>query len=139
MMKLFIDDCFHAAAIHKSLISSMHGDEDVILPSEVKVKDVKVIPQSGAEEVESDGVDNSQQEKQSLISLDCDEGIPPSDTKVIPSSDVKVIPSSDVKVKAWSPQLDIPKNLRWPVLSSDAQHYTFSKNLLKIKGAKHRT
>ena len=99
MMKLFIDDCFHAAAIHKSLISSMHGDEDVILPSEVKVKDVKVIPQSGAEEVESDGVDNSQQEKQSLISLDCDEGIPPSDTKVIPSSDVKVIPSSDVKVK----------------------------------------
>ena len=138
-MKLFIDDCFHAAAIHKSLISSMHGDEDVILPSEVKVKDVKVIPQSGAEEVESDGVDNSQQEKQSLISLDCDEGIPPSDTKVIPSSDVKVIPSSDVKVKAWSPQLDIPKNLRWPVLSSDAQHYTFSKNLLKIKGAKHRT
>ena len=108
MMKLFIDDCFHAAAIHKSLISSMHGDEDVILPSEVKVKDVKVIPQSGAEEVESDGVDNSQQEKQSLISLDCDEGIPPSDTKVIPSS--------DVKVKAWSPQLDIPKNLRWPVL-----------------------
>ena len=131
MMKLFIDDCFHAAAIHKSLISSMHGDEDVILPSEVKVKDVKVIPQSGAEEVESDGVDNSQQEKQSLISLDCDEGIPPSDTKVIPSS--------DVKVKAWSPQLDIPKNLRWPVLSSDAQHYTFSKNLLKIKGAKHRT
>ena len=139
MMKLFIDDCFHAAAIHKSLISSMHGDEDVILPSEVKVKDVKVIRQSGAEEVESDGVDNSQQEKQSLISLDCDEGIPPSDTKVIPSSDVKVIPSSDVKVKAWSPQLDIPKNLRWPVLSSDAQHYTFSKNLLKIKGAKHRT
>ena len=138
-MKLFIDDCFHAAAIHKSLISSMHGDEDVILPSEVKVKDVKVIPQSGAEEVESDGVDNSQQEKQSLISLDCDEGIPPSDTKVIPSSDVKVIPSSDVKVKAWSPQLDIPKTLRWPVLSSDAQHYTFSKNLLKIKGAKHRT
>ena len=138
-MKLFIDDCFHAAAIHKSLISSMHGDEDVILPSEVKVKDVKVIPQSGAEEVESDGVDNSQQEKQSLISLDCDEGIPPSDTKVIPSSDVEVIPSSDVKVKAWSPQLDIPKNLRWPVLSSDAQHYTFSKNLLKIKGAKHRT
>ena len=138
-MKLFIDDCFHAAAIHKSLISSMHGDEDVILPSEVKVKDVKVIRQSGAEEVESDGVDNSQQEKQSLISLDCDEGIPPSDTKVIPSSDVKVIPSSDVKVKAWSPQLDIPKNLRWPVLSSDAQHYTFSKNLLKIKGAKHRT
>ena len=130
-MKLFIDDCFHAAAIHKSLISSMHGDEDVILPSEVKVKDVKVIPQSGAEEVESDGVDNSQQEKQSLISLEFDEGIPP--------SDANVIPSSDVKVKAWSPQLDIPKNLRWPVLSSDAQHYTFSKNLLKIKGAKHRT
>ena len=101
--------------------------------------DAEVIPPSDAEEVESDGVDNSQQEKQSLISLDCDEGIPPSDTKVIPSSDVKVIPSSDVKVKAWSPQLDIPKNLRWPVLSSDAQHYTFSKNLLKIKGAKHRT
>ena len=71
MMKLFIDDCFHAAAIHKSLISSMHGDEDVILPSEVKVKDVKVIRQSGAEEVESDGVDNSQQEKQVLCDLLC--------------------------------------------------------------------
>ena len=48
------------------------------------------------------------QEKQSLISLEFDEGIPP--------SDANVIPSSDVKVKAWSPQLDIPKNLRWPVL-----------------------
>ena len=110
----------------------MDGDEDVIPPSQqVTSNDEEVIPPSDAEEVESDGVDNSQQEKQSLISLDCDEGIPPSDTKVIPSS--------DVKVKAWSPQLDIPKNLRWPVLSSDAQHYTFSKNLLKIKGAKHRT
>ena len=35
---------------------------------------------------------------QSHISLDCDEGIPPSDAKVIPPSDVKVIPPSDVKV-----------------------------------------
>ena len=44
------------------------------------------------------------QEKQSLISLEFDEGIPP--------SDANVIPSSDVKVKAWSPQLDIlPKKL----------------------------
>ena len=89
--------------------SSIHGDEDVIPPSQqVTSNDEEVIPPSDAEEVESDGVDNSQQEKQSLISLEFDEGIPP--------SDANVIPSSDVKVKAWSPQLDIPKNLRWPVL-----------------------
>ena len=37
---------------------------------------------------------------QSHISLDCDEGIPPSDAKVIPPSDVKVIPPSDVKVNS---------------------------------------
>ena len=97
---------------------SIDFKEYVIPPSDAKVipsSDAKVIPPSDVKV------------------------IPPSDVKVIPSSDVKVIPSSDVKVKAWSPQLDIPKNLRWPVLSSDAQHYTFSKNLLKIKGAKHRT
>ena len=52
--------------VFQSLISSMHGDEDVIAPS-----DAEVIPpsdvESDAEEVESDGVDNSQQENQVYI------------------------------------------------------------------------
>ena len=53
--------------------SSIHGDEDVIPPSDVKIppSDVKVILSSDAKEVESDGVVNSQQEKQVLCDLLC--------------------------------------------------------------------
>ena len=61
--------------------SSIHGDEDVIPPSDVKVippsdvkipsSDVKVIPSSDAKEVKSDGVVNSQQEKRVLCDLLC--------------------------------------------------------------------
>ena len=74
--------------VFQSLISSMHGDEDVIPPSDDEVippylhrmprsyrqwmprsypippSDAKVIPPSDAEEVESDGVDKSPQENQ---------------------------------------------------------------------------
>ena len=50
--------------VFQSLISSMHGDEDVIPPSDAEVippSDAKVTPSSDAEEVESDGEENSQQ------------------------------------------------------------------------------
>ena len=52
--------------VFQSLISSMHGDEDVGPPS-----DAEVIPPSDVEEVEPDGVDNSQQENQVLCDLLC--------------------------------------------------------------------
>ena len=57
---------------------------------------------------------------QSHISLDCDEGIPPSDAKVIPPSDVKVIPPSDVKVIPPS-DVKIPPSDVKVILSSDAK------------------
>ena len=58
--------------VFQSLISSMDGDEDVIPPSQqVTSNDEEVIPPSDAEEVESDGVDNSHQEIQVLSYLLC--------------------------------------------------------------------
>ena len=58
---------------------------------------------------------------QSHISLDCDEGIPPSDAKVIPPSDVKVILPSDVKVIPSSDAKVIPSSDAEQVESDNSQ------------------